>query len=202
MVFKLTKRWVFNTIVEDDDDIQGLVAYSLYKRAKRKVANGLIRDGKSEEEVMDALALFHDQAISSGNLESYRNEAEKYLLNYFLNSKEQVDSEWESKLKGMRDSNEKKIQKIKKEHEKELDDQDKNLLSAIKIYRDRRSSFSKLCEWVLSGVPSAVATFLVMFLFCGVLVVTSSDEAKGGILQGFASMFTGPSNGGGENTDK
>jgi hypothetical protein len=68
-------NYIYKELVEDKDDILGIIAYSFYKRQKIEFIERykLQHDGKDP---MDAdLSPFHDLSNSPSQLENYRNQA-------------------------------------------------------------------------------------------------------------------------------
>jgi len=63
------KRWVFDELVEDrSTDIQGLVAYALYKANKADIAKTKREQGLSEEAIVAEVSTFHQNAVNSRSM--------------------------------------------------------------------------------------------------------------------------------------
>ncbi|HKS14027.1 MAG TPA: hypothetical protein VJS90_13425 [Pseudomonas sp.] len=77
-------NYIYATLVQDEQDILGIIAYSLYKRQKIEYVQAFkTRHGR--EPTDDDLAPFHDVSNSVTQLESYRNQASQ-LAQGFLDA--------------------------------------------------------------------------------------------------------------------
>lgn len=65
-------NFFFNALVDDEDDILGQLAYSVYKRQKIEYIRAFRDRNDVEPEDSDLIA-FHDISNSSSQLEAYRN---------------------------------------------------------------------------------------------------------------------------------
>ena len=82
---------IYTELVQDENDILGVLAYSLYKRQKIEYIRALKQ--KTGNEPMDVeLVPFHDFSNSPSQLESYRNQASQ-LANNFLEISLQTQAE-------------------------------------------------------------------------------------------------------------
>ena len=89
------KKWVYKELVTDKDDVQGIIAYSIYKANKDQLATSLRADGKNEDEITVQLNTFHDHTLLNNGIDEYREKANSFLV--FLYS--QVHSDLEKKHK-------------------------------------------------------------------------------------------------------
>ena len=79
----MSKKWVFESLVTDDKDAIGLIAYAFYKRKKHTLATSLRSEGKDESHIQQEVRTFHDHALQSNALPDYREEAKKFLDEIF-----------------------------------------------------------------------------------------------------------------------
>ncbi|WP_287814918.1 hypothetical protein [Pseudomonas sp.] len=73
---------IYSNLVKNDDDILGILAYSLYKRQKIEFIQ-TFKQKSGNEPTQDDLAPFHDISNAPSQLESYRHQAH-YLAQTFL----------------------------------------------------------------------------------------------------------------------
>jgi uncharacterized membrane protein YccC len=67
-------NYIYSTLVQSEQDILGIIAYSLYKRQKIEYVQ-TFKTKHGREPSDDDLAPFHDVSNSTTQLESYRNQA-------------------------------------------------------------------------------------------------------------------------------
>lgn len=67
-------NYIYSTLVQNEQDILGVIAYSLYKRQKLEYVQGF-KSKHGREPTDGDLAPFHDVSNSISQLESYRNQA-------------------------------------------------------------------------------------------------------------------------------
>jgi hypothetical protein len=74
-------NYIYTELVKNENDILGILAYSLYKRQKIEFIQGF--KNKTGNEPSDAdLTTFHDISNSASQLESYRNQANQLAQNF------------------------------------------------------------------------------------------------------------------------
>lgn len=74
-------NYIYTELVKNENDILGILAYSLYKRQKIEFIQGFKH--KTGNEPTDAdLTPFHDISNSASQLESYRNQANQLAQNF------------------------------------------------------------------------------------------------------------------------
>lgn len=84
-------NYIFSGLVNDEDDILGQLAYSVYKRQKIEYIQSFRdRTGRNPED--SDLALFHDISNSGSQLEAYRTQATR-LATDFLEPSLSAESE-------------------------------------------------------------------------------------------------------------
>lgn len=152
---------IYSLLVNDQDDLIGLVAYGLYKRHKIEFIENL----PSEMDKEANMQAFYLSSSTPSQLDKYRNEAERLLYDIVLNSaQEQVSSA----QKDLLDSN----QKALKEYTDSID---------IKIGDSVKKNLPKLGENVLTNIIGAVACALItaLFMFIGSITYNRIFNAMG-----------------------
>ncbi|MEH6671360.1 hypothetical protein [Halopseudomonas sp.] len=177
----LNKKWVFATLVKNDRDTVGLIAYALYKHKKHTLATSLRDDGKDEAFIQQQVQTFHDQTLQNNSLDDYREKATKFLADIF----DQIE-------KDVSVNHEKERVLLEKKYKKDLTNEQKRLFQNIKNYQyDHRSKMDRLGAWLLSGVPSVVSSFLIASLLIGASVLTVSEEQRQAVLKSLWANYFG-----------
>lgn len=115
----MKKKWVFEQLVQDDDDVIGLFAYALYKAEKSECASQRRMEGASEAEVSKAVADFHNSTVSTKKrLDSYRLQANAVFDRIIDGSEQEVRAEYEKRLTAQTAADTKRIEKLEKKLEK------------------------------------------------------------------------------------
>ncbi len=78
-------NFIFNALVDDEDDILGQLAYSVYKRQKIEYIQAFRDRNDVEPEDSDLIA-FHDISNSSSQLEAYRIQATRLAADFLESS--------------------------------------------------------------------------------------------------------------------
>lgn len=181
----LNKRWVFESLVKDDKDTIGLIAYALYKHKKHTLAKSLRKEGRDEQYIQAQVDTFHDQTLQNGSLEDYREKAKSFLSQIF----KEVENEIEAHLKERFEREKAQLQKL---HKKDLANTKRDLLEKIKNYPlANRPWWKKAGEWLLSGMPSVVSSFLITSLIIGASVLFVSKEKRQEILRSLSAEYLG-----------
>ncbi|GAB2200886.1 hypothetical protein [Sessilibacter sp. MAH4] len=193
----MNKKWVFESLVKDDKDAIGLIAYALYKHKKHNLANNLRADGASDVQIEQQVKTFHDQALLSDSLNDYREMAVTYFDALISEAEEKYNEKQrlqkkahEDKVKSLKLLHEKEIKNLNTKHINELKRQEANLLKKIKEYSlTHKSVFEKLVHWLFSGIPSTISTFLLTALFLGSVLFFTSEEKRKEVFSEFASKY-------------
>lgn len=77
-----TYNTIYNSLVRDENDIAGIIAYSVYKRQKIEYINNFQKD-KHQLPNDEDLKAFTDMSVAPSQLEFYQNEA-AFLTEEFL----------------------------------------------------------------------------------------------------------------------
>lgn len=100
-------NYIYSKIVEDDNDLVGHIAYSLYKKSKIEYIEKQKQDGKTPTDT--DLIPFNDFSSSDGSIDSYKIKAELLVQNFidnvlseeFANYKNQAIQQQAEILKGI-----------------------------------------------------------------------------------------------------
>lgn len=145
------RQWVYSRLVQGRDDMLGLIAYGLYKARKSELAESYRRNGLTEEVIVQKLREFHDQTVhGNGALEQYRGAATRYLDDLLK------DAYARGRVEAAED-----------------------LSSAAQdAMASGRSWWRKALAWLVSGLPSALATLVLTLLVFGVAMLLASPERR------------------------
>ncbi|UAW98743.1 hypothetical protein KEM63_01790 [Halopseudomonas nanhaiensis] len=177
----MKKRWVFASLVKNDQDAIGLIAYALYKHKKHTLATSLRSEGKDETFIQQQVDTFHDQTLQNNSLDDFREKATKFL--------DEMIGQIEKDLTA---DHEKEKAALAKQHKNQLTNEQKRLLQNMKNYqRAHRSIWERAGAWILSGVPSAVSSFLIASLVIGASVLTVSEEQRQAVLTSLWANYFG-----------
>jgi hypothetical protein len=146
----LTKKWVFESLVKNERDPIGLIAYALYKHKKHALALSLREGGKDEVHIQQQIQTFHDQTLHNDSLGDYREKANSFLNKIVEVVERDISCEFE-----------KEKTKLEKQHIKDIAAERRKLFKQIKTYQHtNRSTGDKLVTWILSGIPGIISSFL------------------------------------------
>jgi len=179
--YKLTKKWVFESLVTDDKDAIGLIAYALYKNEKHTLASNLRQQGKDEPTIQQEVKTFHDHTLQNNSLGHYRDRATAYLSD--LIQKVQDDEIERSQ---------KEKAKLDKQHQGELKNQRAKILKSMKEYQTaNKSALEKLGHWLLSGIPGIVSSFIITCFILGASMLLVSEDRRQEVFAELASKYLG-----------
>lgn len=163
---------MFEELVNDEQDLQGLMAYALYKHKKHTLAVSLRANGTSEDAIAERLSNFHDDQVASNQIEDYRNRSSAILDNLFVEIEEDVKDRVVKLY-------EREAEKQKREHAKALKASEDRLVRNIIRYKaDKRSFWMKTWLWLASGVPTALSAVVVSILFYIALFFFVPEDLK------------------------
>ncbi|AWL12821.1 hypothetical protein HMF8227_02369 [Saliniradius amylolyticus] len=173
------KKWVFEELVKDDKDSVGLIAYALYKREKHVLASGLREDGHDEDEIQAQTATFHDQAVSSDRINSYREQATTYLNRIINEVEENKEKEHKEQL-----------EKLNKTHKRELTKERQKLIKQMKDFQSANQTFQqRLIHWLFSGIPAMFSSILLTCLVLGASMMMVSESKRQEIFVSVVSQY-------------
>ncbi|PFG10017.1 MULTISPECIES: hypothetical protein [unclassified Marinobacter] len=177
----MSKKWVFNSLVEDDKDAIGLVAYALYKHKKHTLATNLRSQGKEEGSIQQQVDTFHDQTLQNNSLDDYREKATNYLNSLFL----EIENEEREKFARER-------AKIEKQHQSSFKKEKAKILKNMREYQSSHKSwFEKLGNWLISGIPGIVSSFLVTSLILGASMLLVNESKRQEVFAELAVEYLG-----------
>jgi cell division septum initiation protein DivIVA len=144
----MASKWVYETLVADDNDVRGFIAYAFYKRSKHQRALDARQEGKSEPEVQAIIKGHHDHVVASPLLLSgFEAKAETFLNNIadsiYNEAKREVVSQNAAsmlKLKGEHDAAVKVLQARFDSQAKQLATAQSNLLRETERLKAAHSS--------------------------------------------------------------
>lgn len=181
----MPKIWVFEELVDGEQDLQGLMAYALYKHKKHTLAVSLRNSGVDEEVISDRLNNFHDDQVASQQIEDYRERSSTMLDNLFVKIEEDVKDQLDKQHK-------KEIERLEKERVKALKTSEDRLVRNIIRYKaDKRSFWMKTWLWLASGVPAALSAVVVSAIFYAMLFFLVPDDLKKDVYKGAFQTITG-----------
>ncbi|UUA73078.1 hypothetical protein [Cellvibrio sp. QJXJ] len=180
----MTNKWVFEVLVRDDEDLEGLIAYGLYKVRKSELAKSLRKDGEDEEAIKERIKNCHDEILASEYEQTKLKNVAAALLNALkTNAKNQSENEAQFKIQQLAKKHEQDLAAYKKDEEKRTKKAVANDRSEWikKVDKTQLDNHHFLMRWFLyawSGVPSAVATFLGYAIFTFLLIVFFTPPEK------------------------
>ena len=89
-------NFIYRKLVQDDNDILGIIAYALYKRQKIEFIENFKKKHEKEPQEAD-FSSFNDFSCSDLQLSSYNNEAQTLAKNFLESSLNEAAAELELK---------------------------------------------------------------------------------------------------------
>lgn len=182
------KKWVFNELVKDPDNLQELLSYVVYKKSKDEIARNARASGKDEDEIEKELKAYHDQCVHTLQLlEMFREKATRILDGYLTDVSTQLKTSLTAELSKLEEEKNKQIREL----ERKLKDSEKIALKKFsegsKIYASK-INVPKKWEWdwwktlgwnfvkfLFSGLPKFVATTVSMAILVAVVTFANGD---------------------------
>lgn len=195
----MAKKWVFNALVQSDNDPIGLLAYALYKFQKDEIGTSLRSENETEDEIAKQLSQFHDNTLrSQSSLEDFRNKA---VMLVELIGEKAGESLVKAKIDKLNiksatlDKEKKQLEKDRKEFHKTLNKaktkMKAELLEQFKSTVDdtpKKSKRGKVFSWLLGGFSGIAAQILVVvFSFGALTLYYGSGDA---LMKKFADSIT------------
>lgn len=167
----MTKKWVFNILVKNDKDHEGLIAYALYKYDKYLKAKQVRAETNNEPEVDKAVKEFHDSVVSTVSFQkAYQDAALTFLVNVSKNVTEPL----------IRKHTE-EISALKAEHKKELLNFEKDWIKKVRQQvASKPFSIENIKSQIASNIVSLLITAIFSFVIIAVVLVNkvSEDDQK------------------------
>lgn len=188
----MTKKWVFESLVTDDRDAVGLIAYALYKNKKHTLASNLRSEGKAEDTIQQEVNTFHDQTLQNNSLVDYREKATNYLSELIQNVQNDERVKYTQEKQKLEQKHQKEKKDLGKEHEAKLKKQKTAILKNMREYQGANRTFpEKTFHWLASGLPGIVSSFLITCLIIGASVLLVSEDRKQEVFTELASKYFG-----------
>lgn len=179
----MTKKWVFESLVTDDKDAIGLIAYALYKHKKHTLATSLRKEGKEEGYIQQQVQTFHDQTLQNNSLGDYREKANSFLDEIFDELEEIISADFK-----------KEKAKLEKQCQNEIKNQKAKILKNMREYQTaNKSPLEKLGLWLLSGIPGIVSSFVLTCFILGASIFLVNEDKRQEVFADLASKYLGVS---------
>lgn len=203
----MTKQWVFIELVKDDNDLEGLISYAIYKHRKNELAFAEKTKGKSEAEIDSAVRSYHNAVLASKSMQKdFREKAVKIIDVAISNAtKAIVDkqksihdnkmSQLDKKEQELISLEKKNEESLRKERHKIRNDELSRIRKAAKTISQESFGW-RLVKWLGSGLSGIIATTLVVIFSLGIMSLSGSDEQKQQltqqIIKSLISLYTTP----------
>lgn len=190
----MKKKWVYESLVENERDAVGLIAYALYKERKHSLAKCLRDEGTPELEIQAKVQTFHDQTLQSQSLDDYREKATLFLESLFSQMEQGIRKEYEKETTAYKRKLDKEKAEYKKQLDKELKTHKAGFLRKVKAYQVANKSFlAKAWSWLISGIPSTLSSiFLSCLILGGMFFAVDAKERHEVLLAVLAKYFSAP----------
>lgn len=177
----MEKRWVFETIVEDDQDVVGLIGYALYKYKKYELAQSLRKQGCPEDQIQDQVQTFHDHFLLNNSVNDYRNKATNFLDNVYKKMED-----------GLKQAFDEKKDKLEKQYNKDLGKARRDFIKSVQEYeRFNKTWPEKIWSFLISGIPGIVSSFIVTSLIIGAALLFVPQATRNQVFVTLASQYMG-----------
>jgi len=191
----VSQKWVFEALVENENDGIGLIAYALYKHKKHALAQSLREQKHPEIYIQNQVKIFHDQTLQNNTLKDYREKAENYLSGVYAVLEKDIATKYAEKEKQLKQAHEAREAQVKKECEASIKKERREFIKSIQEYeRSNKSWFSIFCAWLISGIPGVVASFLITALVIGSSVLLVPEEKRKEVFASLAAEYIGIAN--------
>ncbi|UYV18963.1 hypothetical protein K1Y77_16195 [Halomonas qaidamensis] len=197
------KRWVFDELVEDRSaDIQGLVAYALYKANKADIAKTKREQGLSEEEIVAEVSTFHQNAVNSRSmLEGYRERAGILLQELSEAIEEEVREEYEHQVASVekkrtedRRRQADELSRLKGQQKKEIDKERKKAVTEFvaKVKQTPcEKALPRVVKWQWNGFSGVFAAIIFAVIVGGVIYQGMPEDKKGAFISSVIAELVG-----------
>ncbi|MDM3392526.1 MULTISPECIES: hypothetical protein [Citrobacter] len=151
------KKWVFSELVKDSNDLSQLIAYAIYKADKDSVANGCRAQGKTEEEIQEALDAYHDSVATTLRLQQSCHDRAAVLMTTVANgivadAKQKADQ----KIAAIEGDNKKALAK---EGKKAVEEYHKKIKQSV---AQKQTKWEWFKEFTVSGFSGVWATIVLI----------------------------------------
>lgn len=200
-----SKKWVFRELIKDENDYQGLLAYTCYKIEKDKLAQDLREANKSDEELEKALEQFHNASVTKGQLEEFKKKGLGVMTALTEVLDESLINKHNSEIQTLKIQHQNAFKQKDVAHTKALEqavkaaksDTKKEILAKMQAYPlEKASKVTEIAKWILNGFQSVIAVFILIFALHALAYWSSDDATKSGVVSSFwgrvQNMFTNP----------
>ncbi|MCG7566545.1 hypothetical protein MHM95_09605 [Pseudoalteromonas sp. CnMc7-15] len=165
------KNWVFECLVEGDNDLVGLVAYAFYKKSKHDLATQLRKNNTPEEEIQEQVQSHHDSVVRSQQiLDGFRNQAKTLLTVVHSNIANDVTTRLERE-------HARKVDELEKKKKKAFDDAVRQLKNSAKTY-EQASWWRRSAKWLWNGFSGVFAAVITTVIVGGILFSIATEDEK------------------------
>jgi hypothetical protein len=172
LVTNNAKKWVFRLLVKDDKDIVGLLAYSLYKHRKNEIAEGHRSRGVPEAEISQKLSAFHDEStVGATAIDQFRERGNNILAEVVAQAENRRNAAHQAALDALKKDHAKELLKCRKEAMAEI-----AAAAATKVAKTHWAK--KTLLWLVSGIPGAVSTVVLVVVIYGVMAILAGEEKR------------------------
>tara|TARA_R110001583_G_scaffold39668_1_gene126898 strand:+ start:1707 stop:2366 length:660 start_codon:yes stop_codon:yes gene_type:complete len=173
------KMWVYESIIQNDKDHSGFIAYAFYKKEKHELAVQLREEGKEESEIQSQLNTFHDQSLTEVRLQSYREKSDRFIDSIIKVVDNKARESYQAKLTKA----ENRISQMKKEKKDAVAKakMDGGIALATKVLESPdipKSRTKMFFSWCLSGMASIVMTVVVAGTLYAFAAFNTDDATK------------------------
>ncbi len=165
------KSWVYECLVENDEDPVGLIAYAFYKKSKHELASSLRQEGKPEAEILEAVKNHHDTVLQSKQLlAGFTREAQIFLT--------EILNQVETKVKANLESeHSKKVAELEKKEKKALEAAIRDLKAAAANFKSP-GLMKQSINWVLNGFSGVIAALITTVIIGGILYYNAPESQR------------------------
>lgn len=169
------KKWVFDSLVKDQNDTIGLLTYAIYKHRKSDSAKGMRakKNGKkpfyTEDEIDAAMENFHTSALNSETLrDDYKKEAVRLLD--IIEQRITAD--------------------LDKAHKTALTQQKREIFRKIQHHSiSEQSKAVRFWNWLIGEIPKALASFILTIFVLGLAAWFAPESTKKILIEGILKTY-------------
>lgn len=193
------RKWVFDELVLDrENDVQGLVAYALYKAHKAEIANSKRDEGLSEEAIEQEVYTFHQNVVSSDLLlKQYRKQAGDLIQEISSQIEEEIRGEYDEKVIRINKHFLDKERQHEKDMEKLINQQNNKIISERKKavtefvrkvkQRPNERNLVRALSWQWNGFSGVFAAIISALIVGGIIYFNIPDDQKDGVVVSIVS---------------
>lgn len=190
----MNNKWVFETLVQDEQDAVGLIAYALYKNKKHNLAKKLRLDKRSELDIANQVKIFHDHTLHN-QTDDYLDKATIFLDGMFKKVEAAEKVKYDAEIAKLKASYESKERQLIKECDTKIKKERKNFIANVNAYdKDKKHFVDRAFAWIISGIPGAIASFVLSAFLIGASVMLVPDSKKQEIFTSLATEYLGIKN--------